>query len=328
LERADDEAWRPWVVAGLLAAIAFYLVRCGVFWEHLNDDAYITFRYSRFLATGRGPYFNPGEQVEGYTNFLWMTLLAQVFRFGGEAAVPWVAKSLGVACGVGNLLLAWALTRRLLSGHALLSRYAGAIGVGAAALVAVSPAFALHSTSGLETTLFGFLLLLGVSTALRAEADDRWRGAGLAFAAMVLTRPEGAYLFAFAWLGLAVAAWRRSAEAPPDRRALLRRRDVRRLLLDGGLVTLVFAAQLVFRLAYYDGEWLPNTYYAKAGGFWKIDAWSYVRPGILTPVLGVLGVLLALPGAWLTLRRVPEALSLFLLATAGATLPFVTGPAG
>jgi len=309
-----------------VAVVAFYLVRCGIFWDQLNDDAYITYRYSRFLATGRGPYFNVGEQVEGYTNFLLMALLAPVFRFGGENAVPWVAKSIGVFCGVGSLLLTYWLTRRLLHGHERLARYAGAVGVGAAALVAASPAYALNSTSGLETTLFGFLLLLGIVTALRAEARDRWAGAGLVFGAMVLTRPEGSYLFAWAWLGLAVALPIRLARAAPGGPAFLQRGDVRRLLLDGAIVTAVFGAQLAFRFALYDGEWLPNTYYAKSGGFWKIDSWSYIEPGIVAPVLGLAGVALALPGVLLTVRRTPESLSLFLVALAGATLPFITGP--
>ena len=123
-----------------------YLTRCWMFWGYQNDDAFITFRYSRFLATGRGPFFNLGEQVEGYTNFLLMVLLAPVFRLGGEEAVPLVAKSIGVACGVGSLLLAWVLTRRLLHGHPLLARSRNLLGVGAAALVAASPAYALNST--------------------------------------------------------------------------------------------------------------------------------------------------------------------------------------
>jgi len=37
----------------------------------LCDDAYISFRYVRNFVEGRGLVFNPGERVEGYTNFLW-----------------------------------------------------------------------------------------------------------------------------------------------------------------------------------------------------------------------------------------------------------------
>ena len=314
------------MIAGLGAVVGVYLTRCWLFWEYQNDDAFITFRYSRFLATGRGPFFNVGEQVEGYTNFLLMVMLAPVFRLGGEGAVPLVAKSIGMVGGVGSLLLTWALTRRLLEEHPTLAHSASLLGVGAAALVAASPAYALNSTSGLETTMFGFLLVLGVAAALRAEAQGRWCGAGFAFAAMLLTRPEGSFLFACAWLALAAASMLRSSPVGGDAVAVRRRSTRRRLLLDGTIVTAVFAAQLAFRMAVYEGEWLPNTYYAKSGGFWKIDAWSYVRPGIIEPFLGAVGVALAIPGAALTVRRVPETLMLFVLAFAGAFLPFITGP--
>jgi len=253
-----------------------------------------------------------------------MVLMAPVFHLGGEGAVPLLAKSIGVVCGVGSLLLAWSLTRRLLQRHPVLSRSAGLIGVGSAALVAAAPAFALNSTSGLETTMFGFLLMLGVAASLRAEARGRWCGAGLAFAAMVWTRPEGSFLFACSWLALASALLLRNGSAGYDG-AILRRPEVRRLLLDGVIVTAAFAAQLAFRMSLYDGEWLPNTYYAKSGGFWKIGAWSYIRPGIIDPFFGIVGVALALPGAVLMVRRVPEALVLFVVAFVGALLPLITG---
>ena len=43
----------------------------------LTDDAFISFRYARNLSQGHGLVFNPGfERVEGYTNFLWVLLLA------------------------------------------------------------------------------------------------------------------------------------------------------------------------------------------------------------------------------------------------------------
>jgi hypothetical protein len=37
----------------------------------VGDDAYFTFRYAYNWAVGNGLVFNPGEHVEGYTNFGW-----------------------------------------------------------------------------------------------------------------------------------------------------------------------------------------------------------------------------------------------------------------
>ncbi|MCX7878834.1 MAG: hypothetical protein N2510_09400, partial [Ignavibacteria bacterium] len=40
------------------------------------DDAYISYRYGRNLMEGNGLVYNPGEKVEGYTNFLWTIITA------------------------------------------------------------------------------------------------------------------------------------------------------------------------------------------------------------------------------------------------------------
>ena len=57
----------PW--GGLLAWLSH------VAW-FLCDDAFISFRYARNLLEGHGLVFNPGEYVEGYSNFLWTLELA------------------------------------------------------------------------------------------------------------------------------------------------------------------------------------------------------------------------------------------------------------
>ena len=67
--------WR-WLGPSLCAlALAVGLVlavqRASIF-----DDAFISFRYARNLLDGHGLVWNPGERVEGYTNFLWTILLA------------------------------------------------------------------------------------------------------------------------------------------------------------------------------------------------------------------------------------------------------------
>src|SRR5207247_899918 len=48
----------------------------------LVDDAFISFRYAQHLVDGYGLVFNPGERVEGYTNFLWTMIMAAVIWIG------------------------------------------------------------------------------------------------------------------------------------------------------------------------------------------------------------------------------------------------------
>src|SRR3989442_4318999 len=63
----------------------------------LGDDCFISFRYARHLAAGQGLVWNPGERVEGYTNFLWVILMAGAPRLGGTP--PGVSKFVGVYGG-------------------------------------------------------------------------------------------------------------------------------------------------------------------------------------------------------------------------------------
>src|SRR4030095_3342997 len=73
-----------------------------------------------------------------------------------------------------------------------------------------------------------------------------------------------------------------------------------------------------------DGEWLPNTYYAKACVFWSFDAWPYVRDGILMPLGGALGLVIAVVGYLLRGANLRWIVPVLATALAGVFLPFVT----
>src|SRR4051812_17012174 len=126
-----------WVEVGVVVAamVVAYLLRFVI------DDAYISFRYARNLDAGRGLTFNPGEHVEGYTNYLWTLLLAGAFRVGlspeGFSYVLSVA-STGVAA------LATIRIGRVLSGTSN-------VAIWAAVLLCTNAAFITFGTSGLET---------------------------------------------------------------------------------------------------------------------------------------------------------------------------------
>ena len=67
----------PWL------ALLGWLTSVGWF---ITDDAFISFRYVRNLLDGHGLVFNPGEYVEGYTNFLWVLELAAILAPAGDPA--------------------------------------------------------------------------------------------------------------------------------------------------------------------------------------------------------------------------------------------------
>ncbi|MCR1795473.1 hypothetical protein K0V43_18055, partial [Leptospira sp. id769339] len=64
----------------ILKAVPFFVIVWAVYFANKNkflqDDAFITFRYSENFVNGFGIVFNIGEYLEGYTNFLWMLFVS------------------------------------------------------------------------------------------------------------------------------------------------------------------------------------------------------------------------------------------------------------
>jgi len=197
--RGDEiSAHALWLGVGaaavVLAALQFYYRTFAV------DDAFITFRYAENLARGLGVVFNAGERVEGYTNFLWMVILAGLHRVGADTLTS--AKVLGVVCGLALVPLTASLT------IACMGRRTASAPV-AAILLASTPAVAVWSVAGLETTLFAVLVTLAVLAFLR-EGDDARRfplsAPLLVLAAM--TRPDGVVVAGVVGF-FVLARWRR-----------------------------------------------------------------------------------------------------------------------
>jgi hypothetical protein len=89
-------------------------------------------------------------------------------------------------------------------------------------------------------------------------------------------------------------------------------------------VSTVVAAHLAFRAA-YDGELLPNTYFAKIGGALNsAPPRLYVYQGLAIPFGRSIGVLAALVGVLLT-SCLRLALPAIAVVAAGAMAPFMTG---
>jgi len=222
----------------------------------LGDDAYISFRYAQNLVEGYGLVFNPGERVEGYTNFSWVLLMAAAMKLG--IPVESFSKLLGVLSGAGILFLVARLGARA-------SGWRDPFCWLAPAALACNRSFCAWSTGGLETQFFSFLVLAALDRfiAERTRNDPAPWGSGLLFAAAALTRPEGILFAAIASTFLAADVLRS-----------------RRTLRDGMLWGLAFglpvAMHFGWRLLYY-GYPLPNTFYAKVSGAWFEQGWLYFR---------------------------------------------------
>ncbi len=255
-----------------------------------QEDAFISFRYARHLVSGHGLVYNPGERVEGYTNFLW-TLLMAAGMAAGIDPVPW-SRWLGIAAALALVLFTGRWARR--EGNAT----SGAL---AAVLVAAVPGMAAEAVQGLETVPFALLVAAGVRSWVvvhrRWRDGSPWRPGDLWPALLLwlaaLTRPEGLGVAGLCLLG---SWWEARGAALPARR---------RSLALFSLVLLLYLPYWFWRLHYY-GDPLPNTFYAKTGGGLRhlVLGLHYLgRFLVLHPSLTLLGV-----GAVLLARRRAAAL--------------------
>lgn len=107
-----------------------------------TDDAYVSFRYSENLIRGSGLVYNPGERVEGFSNFLHVLL--------GTALLLIVDRDhLYLAASLVNLML---LAVCLMLFHRLAARRLPPARAPAATLLfALTPSLWAWSASGMET---------------------------------------------------------------------------------------------------------------------------------------------------------------------------------
>ena len=265
--QAKPLAEPTWLADGRLRwALFMALVIFAASRAFLLDDAFISLRYAENFAQGEGLVFNPGEAVEGYTNFLWTLLLSLPFWLGLDPLL--FTHILSLTLLAGTLALTYQLAERIL-GSARLSLLA----VATLGLLNGASAF---GTSGLETQLLTFLTVASLGLALRESLAPRHAFLlSLTSAAAVMTRPDAA-IMALAW-GL-IALWRaRRTERFAQILALL--------ILPAALLGALWA---FFKLSFY-GDLLPNTYYAKLGGtsdlMWGLEyLWAFSLATLLLPM--------------------------------------------
>ena len=72
----SDQLRPTWLQRAALPAMIAALTWLAWLNRFIQDDAFISFRYSHNLVRGLGLVWNPGDRVEGYTSFLWTLIMA------------------------------------------------------------------------------------------------------------------------------------------------------------------------------------------------------------------------------------------------------------
>lgn len=249
-QTTDTDRWLP--ISLILTALVLAVAGFILFHKFYHDDAYISLRYVHNFLDGQGLVWNPGESVEGYSNFLWVLLVGLLGRFGIDLVLA--TKLLGTLCLLGCSYSVFRICRVWHSSTPNVSAVAVLIVLSSLPMI-------VWSIGGLEPVLFALLLLLGLWLVNRIPGEGTRAAilAGILFALLSMTRPDGPLylLCGVIWL------------------AFHSRRSLPILLLT---FLLFFGAFLLWRYSYY-GDWLPNPAYVK-GTVTLSNLWrglSYLR---------------------------------------------------
>ncbi len=231
----------------ILLAMVIALGHQAVFLHWTCDDAFISYRYAENLSHGKGLVFNPGERVEGFSNFSWVATLAFFNIFG--LSPLWMSKILSLLFSL-LLLGSVYLTARALgvgSGGALLCAF----------LVSSASSLAYFSMSGLETVLYTWLLLFAVYLNKKTSMAPSQKALFFLFAVVfwaAITRPEGI-------LFLLITAIYHTGQGLRQKRSLV----IKTVFSMPLFFLSLYGGFVLFRYLYY-GDIFPNTFYAKPLG--------------------------------------------------------------
>ena len=228
----------------------------------------ISMRYADNLVRGYGLVWNPGERVEGNTNFGWTLLLALVHLVpAGASAHCLLVQILGVVMLWGCLAATAWLARA--------TRLVPAAAIAALVLTGLYYNLMFFALMGMETGFFTALVTCGLARSVQALRSGHGAARGfLWFALAGLVRPEAVPLAAVVVVVLLCQLTRG------------------RVLAAAGFaaVVLVQISLGFWRLHYY-GQWFPNTYYLKGTG-WPLT--ERLPVGLWQAVLTVASIALPL----------------------------------
>lgn len=216
----------------------------------ISDDAFISLRYAKNFADGKGLVFNEGEFVEGYTNFLW-TILFIPFHLSDHIDPVNASYFWGILSFLGTCIYLILFRKKFLETEFPF---------------ALSCFVLLHhnrvfATGGLETSLHGFLFLAASYYLTNSKTVTFYSILpGIVFSSLsCFNRPDGLLFHILAGIYLILKFSQK-----------VRSNETHSLLLKPsfGILCITYLSPVFFyiwKLEYY-GNLLPNTFYAKSGG--------------------------------------------------------------
>jgi len=205
----------------------------------LVDDEMISMRYARNQTNGMGLVWNPGERVEGYSNFLWTMYMALIHL------LPLPAAKTSLVVLITNVFI-------IIATIPVIAKVTRLLGGGTFETACVLVGFVLNldvttcTLDGFEAVPIMFLTIYTIYLIIKGMKDSRLRLSTFFLISLIsLLRADGIVISLFLY-GLALTLY-----------------NDRRKILIYSLISLVLPVLfLIFRLVYY-GDILPNTAYLK-----------------------------------------------------------------
>lgn len=231
-------------------------------WEWYIEDAAISFAYARNWAAGDGLVAFPGgERIEGYSNPLWVLLMAGFYLVGIDGFAS--SKAMAMVLGGITVLITWRIAAHAIDdddSHAALV---------APVMLALYPQFAFWNASGLENSLFNTMLAGGILWTVKESKSGGFPFSALFFLALACTRPDGIMYAAWAgFIGMSLSLMRGRGLLPTFKWLVV--------------FWVPFTTYFAIRYTYFAFAF-PNTYYAKLGNrafkpfAWGQRGWKYIR---------------------------------------------------
>lgn len=220
----------------------------------LFDDAMISMQYAKNLAEGNGLVWHPGgEPIEGFTNPLWVFIMAFFHLFTVPASkISLLIQILGALILIANLFVVRRIADLIFDKNSLVS-------LSAMVLTAFYLPLNNWTLQGMEVGLLTLILGLAVVMALRCLKEGE-----LSLGLYILLSVSTLVRIDMAVPTLIITGFLTLAD----------KRNRRRHLQWGvGILVVFLGFQTLFRLWYF-GDALPNTFYLKMTGYPLLLRWT------------------------------------------------------
>lgn len=260
-----------------------YFCHASLFSNWLVDDAGISFAYARNWAQGFGLVAQPQiPPVEGYSNFLWVALMALFFK-GGFFSLYATPKLLSISFVLGVFFMIKRLAFEVF-------KFSTTKVLLCLSLLSINSPFVMWSVGGLENPLYCFLIICFAYLLISQKTPDetKLKALFLGFLAGLigLTRPDG---IAFGVAGLLCL--------------IISKQKKVKILQYVACLSLVLGTYQVFRIDYFAQE-LPLPFYAK-GGIDFADIFSLKKLYDLNRSIGgPFGIFIFFAGLLLQIRQI------------------------